>query len=392
MRRRTFVVVLAAAVVVSSVVTWVAAEQIRSPAEAAARTAPPPASPILVPVVEQELSTRVVTRGTAHYGSPRAVRIMPSALKGSGRVVTTMRRPGSVVRAGEVLATVSGRPVFVLEGKQPSYRDLGPGMRGRDVRQLEEALRGLRLLAGPSDGVFDSATEAALTSLYRRHGFQPVVASELAVAAARPREAPLVPGALALAGVQLPSDEVVFVQDPPLRVTKVHHRPGDLVTGPLVTVTDSDVVIDGFVRVEQSGRVRPGARVLVDEPALGIDTEGQVVSVADRPGTHGADGFHVHFEVAVPRPPAALVGASVRLEVPIRSTESARITVPVTAVTLGPDGGARVQRALEGGGFEYVPVETGFSADGYVAVVPRSGELTVDDRVVVGVRRRATGG
>lgn len=391
MKRRTFVVGLAGAVVLSSLVTWVAADQIRSPAEAAARTAPPPASPILVAVVEQELSTRVVTRGTAHYGSPRPLRIMPSALKESRRVVTTMVRPGTVVHAGEVLATVSGRPVFVLEGKQPTYRDLGPGMSGPDVRQLENALRGMRLLTGSADRVFDSATEAALAGLYRRNGFAALVASESALAAARPREAALVPGAIAQAGVQLPSDEVVFAQDTPLRVTKLHVRPGDTTNGPLVTASDSDVVVDGLVRVEQADRLRPGARVLVDEPALGIDTEGRVVSIAARPGTHGADGFHVYFRVAVPRPPSALVGASVRLEVPIRSTRSVRITVPVTAVSLGPDGGARVQRAV-GGGFEYVPVETGFSADGYVAVVPRSGELSVEDRVVAGVGRQGAGG
>lgn len=390
MRRHTFLVVLASAVVISSAATWVAAEQIRSPAEAAARTAPPPASPILVPVVEQRLSTRVITRGTAHYGSPRPVRITQSALKGSKRVVTTMARPGTVVRAGEVLATVSGRPVFVLEGRRPSYRDLGPGMRGPDVFELERALRGHGLMTGAVDGVFDAGTEAALTTLYHRHGFEPLVATESAVAAARPREAALVPGAMAQAGVQLPSDEVVFVEDAPLRVTKLHVQPGGMTSGPLVTVTDSDVVIDGFVRVEQADRLRRGARVLVDEPALGIDTVGRVASIATRPGTHGADGFHVFFRVAVPRPPAALVGASVRLEVPIRSTRAARITVPVTAVSLGPDGGARVQKAVEGG-FEFVPVETGFSADGYVAVVPLSGRLEVDDRVVVGLERRGGG-
>jgi hypothetical protein len=391
MRRSTFLVALAGAVVVSSVTTWVAAEQIRSPAEAAARTAPPPASPILVPVVEQRLSTRVVTRGTAHYGSPRPLRITPSALKRSDRVVTTIARPGTVVRGGEVLATLSGRPVFVLEGRRPAYRDLGPGMRGPDVLQLERALRRHRALSGPADAVFDDRTEAGLARLYRRHRFAPLVATESAVAATRPPEAALVAGAMAHAGVQLPSDEVIFVTGAPLRVTQLHVRPGDTTNGPLATVTDSDVVIDGYVRVEQADRLRPGARVLVDEPALGIDTTGRVASIASRPGTHGADGFHVFFRVAVPRPPDALVGASVRLEVPIRSTPEAGITVPVTAVTLGADGGARVQKAV-GERFELVRVQTGFSADGYVAVDPLSGRLEAGDRVVVGIERRRQGG
>jgi hypothetical protein len=391
MRRRSFVAVLATAVVISSIATWLAAEQIRSPAEAAAQTAPPDPSPILVPVVEQRLSTSVITRGTAHYGSPRTLTVRLSPLKGRGRVVTTIVRPGAVIRPGDVIATLSGRPVFVLEGRRPSYRDLGPGMRGADVLQLERALRERGIMTGGVDGRFDAQTEAALTVLYRRHGFQPVTATEATLAATRPREAAVLPGARASAGVQLPSDEVVFVQDAPLRVTRLHVHPGAAARRALVTVTDSDVVIDGFVRAEQVDRLRRGARVLVDEPALGIDTEGRIADIASRPGTHGADGFHVFFRVAVSRPPAALVGASVRLEVPIRSTREAQITVPVTAVSMGPDGGARVQREVEGG-FEFVSVETGFSADGYVAVTPLSGRLTAGDRVVVGLGRRGDGG
>lgn len=390
MRRRTLLVVLAGAVAASSVTTWVAAEQIRSPAEAAARTAPPVAAPILVPVVEQELSTRVVTRGTAHYGSPRKLHVTTSSLKGPGRVVTWVPRDGAVVSAGEVVLTISGRPVFVLAGRQPSYRDLGPGMRGPDVRQLERGLRAFGLRKDAVDGVYDASTEQAVVALYRRHGFAPLRADEAVVAASRPREAQLLPGAVAHAGVQVPADEVVFVQDAPLRVTTLHVQPGDAPSGPLATVTDSDVVIDGFVRVEQVGRLRTGAEVLVQEPALGIDTVGRIASIASRPGSHGADGFHVFFEVAVPDPPQALVGASVRLEVPVRSTGSARLTVPVAAVSLGPDGGARVQRAV-GDGLEIVPVRTGFAADGYVAVEPRSGTLTAGDEVVVGFERGRSG-
>jgi peptidoglycan hydrolase-like protein with peptidoglycan-binding domain len=390
MKRRTLLVALALAVVVSSGATWVAAEQIRSPAEAAARSAPPPASPILVPVVEQQLSTRVVTRGTAHYGSPRKLRVARSSLKGAARVVTMLRPAGTVVSAGEVAATISGRPLFVLPGAHPSYRDLGPGMSGPDVRQLESALERLGLAPGTVDGTYDAATEQAVTALYHAQGYEPVTADEATVAAARPREAALVPGSAAHAGVQLPADEVVFVARTPLRITKLHAELGGALVGPLATVTDSEVVIDGFVRVEQASRLRLGAKVFVDEPALGIDTMGRVTEVAPRAGTDGADGFHVFFQVAVPSPPRTLVGASVRLEVPIRSTGTAQLTVPVTAVSLGPDGGARVQREARDG-FEVVPVDTGFSADGYVAVVPLSGELAAGDRVVVGFEQKSAG-
>jgi len=392
MRRRNLVVLMVGAVVVSSLATWAAAAQIRSPAEVAARTAPPAASPILVPVVERVLSTRVVTRGTAHFGSPRALGVTPSSLKNGPRIVTGLPAHGERVTAGDVLATVSGRPVFLLEGRIPAYRDLGPGMSGRDVAQLERSLRRLGLAPGAVDGFFDAATGGAVARLYQRHGFQPVVATEATLAGTRPAEAGLVAGGFAQPGVQLPSDEVVFVGGGPLRVTELPASIGSKPDGVLVTVTGSDVVIDGQLRIEQARRVHAGAKVLVDEPTLGIDTRGRVTSVAGRPGTGGADGFHVSFRVTVKDPPPALVGASVRLTIPIRSTRTAQLTVPVTAVSLGPDGGARVERS-EHGRSEFVAIRTALSADGFVSITPKKqGALVAGDHVVVGFQARPRAG
>jgi peptidoglycan hydrolase-like protein with peptidoglycan-binding domain len=388
MRRRNLLVVLIGAVFVSAVATWVGVTQIRSPAEVAARTAPPAPSPILVRVVERTLSTRIVTRGTAHFGSPQKVVVTPSSLKSGPSVVTSLLTRATVA-SGDVLATVSGRPVFVLVGDVPSYRDLGPGMSGPDVRQLERSLRRLGLAPGRVDGLYDGSTAAAVTKLYRKRGFSPIVADETTLTGARPDQAAIVEGAFAEPGVQLPSDEVVFVPTTPLRVTSLPVPVGSpLGGGPLATVTGSRVVIDGLVRVEQASLVREGAEVAVDEPSLGIDTTGRVSSVAGRPGTGGADGFHVAFQVTVgEKSPPALVGASVRLTIPIRSTRTARLTVPVTAVSLGPDGGSRVEKWVRGE-VEFVPVRTGFSADGLVTVSPTSGGLSEGDQVVVGFERR----
>lgn len=391
MSRRNLLVVLIAAVIVSAVVTWVGVTQIRSPAEVAARTAPPAPSPILVRVVERALSTRIVTRGTAHFGSPQKVVVTPSLLKSGPSVVTSLLTRGTV-SSGDVLATVSGRPVFVLVGDVPSYRDLGPGMSGPDVRQLERSLRRLGLAPGRVDGLYDGSTAAAVTELYRKHGFSPIVADETTLTGARPDQASIVEGAFAEPGVQLPSDEVVFVPTTPLRVTSLPVPVGSPLSGPLATVTGSSVVVDGLVRVEQASLVRAGAEVAVDEPSLGIDTTGRVSSVAGRPGTRGADGFHVAFQVNVgEKSPPALVGASVRLTIPIRSTRTARLTVPVTAVSLGPDGGSRVEKWVRGE-VEFVSVRTGFSADGLVTVTPTSGGLSAGDQVVVGFERRQGSG
>lgn len=159
------------AVVLSSGIGWVAGSKIKSPAEVAARTAPPVASPILVPAENRVLSTDVVTRGTARFGSPQQVSIAPSALKSTVPVITSVPNLGTELSEGDLILSASGRPVFLLTGATPSYRDLGPGLRGDDIAQLEAALSRLGFDPGPVDGVYDGATEIAVSAMYEAAGF-----------------------------------------------------------------------------------------------------------------------------------------------------------------------------------------------------------------------------
>ena len=71
---------------------WLVGARIQSPAEVAARAAPPPPSPILVPVEQRVLSSDVVTRGTVRFGLPQPVSIAPSVLKGSPGLIATAHR------------------------------------------------------------------------------------------------------------------------------------------------------------------------------------------------------------------------------------------------------------------------------------------------------------
>src|SRR4029078_5913974 len=104
-------------------------------------TAPPAPSAITVPVQKQVLSSEVIVRGTVRYGAPQPVVLATSALKtgtsNSSDIGTTRPRHGARVGVGSVVMSVSGRPVFVLRGAQPSHRDLSPGERGPDVKTLE---------------------------------------------------------------------------------------------------------------------------------------------------------------------------------------------------------------------------------------------------------------
>src|SRR5262245_56455836 len=150
---------------------WYAGSRIQSPAEMAARTAPPEPSPILVPVESRVVSSDVVTRGTVRFGLPQPISIAPSTVKGGVGLIATLPRPNAGFKEGEVLLSISGRPVFVLSGATPVHRDLSPGLNGTDVRQLEEALARLGFDPGAVDGIYDQNTAAAVERWYRKAGW-----------------------------------------------------------------------------------------------------------------------------------------------------------------------------------------------------------------------------
>ncbi len=385
MRRRAAAIGLLVVVLVAAAAGWLAGRLIQSPAEVAARRAPPEPSPILVAVEKRPLSSDVVTRGTARFGSPQTLSLTPTRLKSGRRLVTRLPAAGTKLDEGEVVLTVSGRPVFLLKGREPSYRDLGPGIAGSDVRQLESALRRLGFDPGPADGLFDADTEQAVERLYSHAGFDAMRATEAQLRAVRPLEADLLDNARARAGVQLPADEVLFVSSTPVRVTKLPLDRGESARGAVMTVTDVVVAIDSEVPLEEAALVKRGMKVRIDEPDLGIKESGVISEVARTPGTEGVDGFHVYIEVLVDGAPPTLVGTSVRLTIPVKSTDGEVLAVPASALSLGPDGSSRVQRATDRG-LEFVRVEPGLSAGGFVEVTPIEGTLEATDRVVIGFR------
>ncbi|HYF25574.1 MAG TPA: peptidoglycan-binding domain-containing protein [Baekduia sp.] len=156
-----------------AVVGWVAAGQIKSPARVAAETAPPPASPITVPVARRALSTEVIVRGTVRYGAPQPVALATSKLKQGSDLVTRAPRSRARLRPGATVMEVDGRPVFVMAGDVPMHRDLRPGDKGPDVHQLEAGLAALGFTPGDVDGTFDKATETAVTAFYLSRGRDP---------------------------------------------------------------------------------------------------------------------------------------------------------------------------------------------------------------------------
>lgn len=539
-RRRALLAGTFVLVVLSAVLGWVAGQFIRSPAEVAAAAAPPEPSLITVPVERRTLTSDVVVRGTVRLGDPRVVTLAgtPGGPEAAAAVVTRPPEQGAELREGTLALEVSGRPVLVLVGPIPTYRDLAPGDVGDDVAQLEQALDRLGHRPGTVDRVYDTGTEDAVTSWYRSVGYDPVgptreeadsldaaeealaaaeqqvreaeralddmtggsgraeaLAADAAVRAARdqlavaqvtasaaletaarttaeaeaaleaartaarqdhgPEAAAAVYDAeVALAearnaeqiaqaehgalvgqardgvavaeaqraalggqgadveretlqaareareraredldelerevGVSLPAAEVVFLPELPLRIDAVAVSRGDDATGEIMTVTGTGLAIDSALSLSDRRLVEPGDRVRISESSLGIEVEGVVGSIAEQPGTNEVDAQSYYMEVVPDEAPPELQDASVRITIPVESTDGEVLAVPLAALSAAADGTSRVEVAEEGGGPDdtrFVTVTAGLSAEGLVEVSPVDGNLDEGDQVVVG--------
>jgi hypothetical protein len=189
------------------------------------------------------------------------------------------------------------------------------------------------------------------------------------------------------AGVQVPADEIVFLPALPVRVEQVKTAIGDAASGPVMTVTNNQLAIDSSLPLEEARLVQQGMAVAIDEPALGVKATGVVQRVADTPGTDGVDGYHIYLEVRVEETATPLAGFSLRLTIPIGSTHGAVTAVPISALSLSPDGTSRVQVENDGA-LEFIVVEPGLSADGFVELTRIHGELAPGQLVVVGYEKK----
>jgi hypothetical protein len=147
--------------------------QVQTPAQRAANAAAPPPSVITAEVEQSVVTSGFTTRARLRPQYLTAVGY-PGGTGASRAVVSGLpKRPGAPIRAGEVCAVVSGRPLIVLAGAVQSYRDLSYGARGQDVDQLRSALAALGFRIGDPRGSYGLRTAAAVRQLYARSGFEP---------------------------------------------------------------------------------------------------------------------------------------------------------------------------------------------------------------------------
>lgn len=177
-RKRLFLAVVAVAVAFGAG-GYVLGQQLESPEDARAEVAAPEASLIAVPVESIALSNDVVVRGDAEFEGAVDLELDSTLGDGTSRVVTgRVPEIDTEVNEGDVIIEVSGRPVFVLGGDLPTFREFKPGLEGDDVLQLETSLARLGFLDVEPDRLYGSATEDAITAMYENAGYEPRAADE----------------------------------------------------------------------------------------------------------------------------------------------------------------------------------------------------------------------
>jgi len=150
-RRRALWIAGTAVLVVAAVVTGYAVLSPKTQAQEA--SAPPPTAPVTLGSMIAE--TKVP--GTLQYAMTLPITAGPSG------VVTELPPAGAGIGFGGVLYRVDTRPVILLSGALPAWRDFATGMDdGEDVRQLEQNLLAFGLFDAEPDARFTWYTAEAI--------------------------------------------------------------------------------------------------------------------------------------------------------------------------------------------------------------------------------------
>ena len=291
--------------------------------------------------------------GVLNYADARAI---SSSLAGT---ITWLPDEGERIGRGARLYEIDAQPSFLMYGRGPAWRDLGPATGdGGDVRQLERNL--VALGYDPYDAIvvdreFDDATADAIRRWQEDRG----MAED---------------GTIALG-------EIVFAQGP-RRVGELHTSIGER-AGPGVPVFDlssTQKLVSIDLEAAKRDLVRKGQKVTITMPDR-TTVEGQVAEVgkvAHAPQEQGGSPT-VDVNITVKGGRAAFDRAPVEVEIEVARTKDA-LAAPVSALLALAEGGYALE-VVDGDSTALVGVEIGEFSDGWVEITGEG--LSAGDEVVI---------
>lgn len=295
-------------------------------------------------VSRQTLIERTTVKGALGYGEAVTHGAQGAGGEGGGSgTVTWLPEVGDVVDRGGVLFKVDEHPTVLLHGVLPVYRELGVGVEGEDVRQLEENLAALGYTGFTVDTKFTASTAKAVDTWQKDRG-------------------------LAKTGSVGPAD--VIVVPGPVRVDALKVRVGDAAAAELLTTTGLDKAISVELDLAQKALAVEGGAVTVALPG-GASADGVISAVGspkvveDQNAPGGGDKTTIPVTVTLTGGTDVDAG-SVKVTF-VADERPDVLTVPVAALLALAEGGYGVE-VVDGATTRIVAVETGMFADGSVEI------------------------
>ncbi|MEU9704485.1 peptidoglycan-binding protein [Streptomyces sp. NPDC047981] len=332
-RRRAAFVVIALGAVAATAATGMAYMRQSPPAPTTAGDRLPAETR---DIVRGDLVSEVHAAGAVQLSGGRDIK---NHLTG---IVTWTPKANAAVNPGERLYAVDNRPVFLLRGSLPAWREFKKGMAdGDDVRMLEQNLAELGYTGFTVDEEFSEKTEAAVKRWQKNNGLETTGTIELG--------------------------RVVYATGG-LRVASAAVRVGDPIAPAqnVLRVTGFDHSVSADVPAKEQDLAVQGAKAEV-ELLNGKRVKGTISSV----GTEkmNADGKKV-VPIAIRMESTRLFDntQSTDIVVVLRRIEAEDVlSVPVIAL-LPADGGGYAVQLVNDGAVKTVEVKTGAFADGHVEV------------------------
>ncbi|AGL16302.1 hypothetical protein [Actinoplanes sp. N902-109] len=384
-RQRLLISVLVAGTLVAGAAVWVVLSR--------GAAGPEPTSPAVragtVVITRADLSTSRTLHGRLGYGTPQVLK------GGRAGIVTSLPRPGQVLKRGAVICRIDDEPVALFYGSPPLYRVLDkPGIVGRDVEMLRANLDALGYTTGqqPRPGTWVSAPDP---------GAAPAAGGTPAPEQTQTMDGTAAPGSPApgttrrvrvragdavlttallkavkrwQADVGMRVDGSVDVGDlavrpGAVRVDSVTAGIGDSADGPLVSVTRTTKVVTSQIAAPEAASLKGGAAVTMRMPD-GTTAKGRISTVANVAASPEGQEAGGPQQVAVtiePTTKVGLDGGDVDIDVAGETRQNV-LTVPVNALLALREGGYALQLPDD----RLLPVQTGLFAMGMV-------EITGDD-------------
>lgn len=320
-------------------------------------SAQPSVSHGTVAVQKGSLSTGIQVGGALSYDTPT-----PVIASGHG-TITALPAVGAVVKAGAKFYEVDGRPVVLLTGDRPMWRDLGPEISdGPDIEQLKRNL----IKLGHADGLGLTAdqkfTPATVTAVKR---WQKALGEKQT-------------GTVTLGSV-------VMLPQATVRVQQLGAQLGSALGATAVmTVTGTDLVATAQPADSQLSQFKPNGRVTV-KLADGSTINGRIRSLVHGgsgnggdSGSDGADKTTVTIALDHQRQAEQAGPSSVTVTV-VGETVSDALIVPVTAL-LALDGGGYGVQVVSGTATRLVRIQLGLVADAKAQI---TGDVQAGAQVVI---------